>query len=359
VNWRRLAGATAACLLNVHACRVYDESDLESSSEVIESTGGRAPAASGGGAPPFNGAPTGGSGAAPSGGSSGGGVGAAAAAGRGGAPGTSGGTGGKSAPSAQGGEPDAGDPGSGGAAGSDDAGGEAGGDGSGGNQQQGGAPSGGTPAGGASGGSVTATGGSATGGSPPIAPELIDDCEDRNNRIRINQGRNGYWSTFDAGTGCTLSPSNSTGNMFMADTEDGSGTGRYALHFVSSGGTDGCGITLEFLSPKELYDASDYVGISFGARSEDGNKETLVKIAVAGTDPDFGLCGTECYDHFETTVLLGENWDEHVVRFEDLAQVGWGFDAGDFDASNVVAIQWLAVPGAANIWIDDVKFVGD
>jgi hypothetical protein len=196
---------------------------------------------------------------------------------------------------------------------------------------------------------------------------LIDDCEDRNNRIENHEGRNGYWSTFDEDAGCTLSPTKADTVMFMSQASAGTGTGKYALHFVSSGGPDGCGVNLEFTSPKDAYDASAYVGISFGARSEGDDQQILVKISVPATDPSFGVCDPDgspdpdqqCYDHFETSVTLTSTWDEFDVRFEDLAQEGWGLDAGQFDASQVIAIQWVARPGDANIWIDDVKFVGD
>ncbi len=56
-------------------------------------------------------------------------------------------------------------------------------------------PGGGSPAnggGGTTGGAET--GGTSTGGVP-IAPELIEDCENGNNQILVNEGRNGYWST--------------------------------------------------------------------------------------------------------------------------------------------------------------------
>lgn len=357
MNWRRLAATTAAGLLCIHACRVYDDADLEGSSEDIISTGGRRATDSGGGAPPFTGSPNGGT---SQGGFSSGGAAASGAGGRGGSSAPSGGgTAGKAGPPADAGEPGVGgDPGDAGAGGEVGAG-EAGSDGAGGTVS-GGAPSaGGTLAGGT--GGITATGGVPTGGgSTLLEPEVIDDCEHVNNRIPRNQDRNGYWSTFDAGTGCTLEPKSSTPNSFMSETEDGSGTGKYALHFVASGGTDGCGVNLEFLSPKEPYDAAryDYVGISFGGRSVAGELDLVIKVAVAATDPSFGVCET-CYDHFATSVTLTEAWEEHVVLFEHLAQEGWGSDAGAFDASEIVAIQWLAIPGAANIWIDDVKFVSE
>jgi hypothetical protein len=310
----------------------------------------------GGGAPPFNGAPAG-TGAAPGG--RGGAVSSGAtSSGMGGA---FGGIGGKSPAEPQGGEPEpsAGDPG-------DPPGGDTGSGSSGAASQGGSTAAGGGSSGSPTGGS-TVSGGAPSGGSPPVPPGLIDDCEDHNNRIEYNEGRNGYWSTFDEAAGCTVSPTKADANTFMSETAPGTGTGRYALHFVSSGGADGCGISLELTNPKKVYDASDYVGISFGARSETADQEILVKVSVGATDPDFGTCDPDgspdpdqrCYDHFAASVSLTPTWDQFEVLFEDLAQEGWGLDAGQFDATQVVAIQWLARPGDADIWLDDVKFVGD
>jgi hypothetical protein len=367
VTWRRLAAATAAGLLGIHACSVYDEADLESEPSDEPGaplTGGTKNSSSSGGV--FIGT-RGGNAGTGIGGSGGKGGGAPAAnGGRGGAA-TSGGASGKigSGAGADGAGADGGDPGttpSNGGAPSDA-----------GASNLGGAPdaTGGTPGvGGASGGSAPASGGasggSATGGAV-VAPALIDDGEDANNRIKVNQGRNGYWSTFDAAAGCTLSPE-SGASPFMAEAPSGTGTGNYALNFVSSGGAaDGCGVNLEFTSPVELYDASEYTGISFGARSESAAKTLLFKVVVAATDPRFEQCDPaaaadsmmQCYDHLQTTVQLTTAWQEIVVPFADLVQEGWGYSAGDFDATTLVAIQWVAKPGTANVWIDDVKFVSD
>jgi hypothetical protein len=343
---------------------VYDEADTEPSDEPgTELTGGTKSGSSGGGAPPFPGA-RGGNGGAGMGGSGAKGGGAPLVnGGRGGAAAISGGAAGRAGSNAG---VDGGDPGTapsdGGApsdAGSSNLGGAP--DGTGGAPVVGGASGGSGPAGGGS------SGGSATGGTV-VLPELIDDGEDADNRIKVNQGRNGYWSTFDAAAGCALSPA-SGAHPFMAAASSGTGTGNYALHFVSSGGaTDGCGVNLEFTSaPVELYDASEYIGISFGARSASAAKALLFKVVVAATDPRFEQCDPDaaedsmmqCYDHLQTTVQLTTAWQQIVVPFADLVQEGWGYSAGDFDATTLVAIQWVAKPGTADVWIDDVKFVSE
>jgi hypothetical protein len=362
VTWRRLAAVTAAGLLGIHACRVYDEADTEPSDEPgAELTGGTKSGSSGGGAPPFPGS-RGGNGGAGTGGSGGkGGSPPTVSGGRGGGMATAGGATGKAGSNAGADGGDPGTPSDGGAPSNAGA------------SNLGGAPdaSGGAPVvGGASGGSAPASGGSsggsATGGSI-VLPELIDDGEDADNRIKVNQGRNGYWSTFDATAGCELSPASGM-HPFMAEPPSGTGTGNYALHFVSSGGAaDGCGVNLEFTSnPVKPYDASEYIGISFGARAS-AAKALLFKVVVAATDPRFEQCDPDavadsmmqCYDHLQTTVQLTTAWQQIVVQFADLVQEGWGYPAGDFDATTLVAIQWVAKPGTADVWIDDVKFVSE
>jgi hypothetical protein len=347
---------TAAAFLCAHACQIYDESDLEAPPEEepdLPLTGGRPPT---GGAPfvPMSNA---GSGGVPSAG----GVGSRGGGGSGGRGGvTAGASGGMSQTSGGGSDPggDSGSPG-----GAPDAGGA---------ENPGGAsdPGGGSPAiggGGATGGA--GTGGASTGGVP-TAPELIDDCENGNNQIVVHSGRNGYWATFGP-TACNLSPPsmpNSTmAAQFMTAISAGTGTGMKALHFVSEGGDeDACGVGFDFRSTRDLYDASDYAGVSFGALSVSGSQVILVKVATAGTDPKFGFCdetaeagsGEQCYDHFFAEVTLDDTWRVYSVSFDDLVQEGWGFVPPDgFDRAEIVGIQWVAKPGTANIWIDDVKFV--
>lgn len=347
----------AAGLLGIHACRVYDEADTERSPQVGgELTGGRGGTASGG-EPPFVGKAVGGSGGSGGGGASAG----ANGGGRGGVLGAGGNAGGSDA--------EAGSPAEGGA----DSGtaGEGGVPGDAGSSSTGGSPTtvGGAPlaqGGGGGGSGGVPSGGNATGGSP-VAPELIDDGEDANNRISVNDGRNGYWSTFDEGAGCVLSPA-SDDVPFMTEASSGKGNGDYALHFTSSGGgAEGCGANLEFTSPVKVYDASQYVGVSFFGRSQVGEETLLFRVVVDATDPRFELCDPEaapnsmmqCYDHFLAPVALTTEWSEHVVLFDTLTQEGWGYSAGAFQASKIVAVQWLAKPGSADVWIDDVKFVAE
>ena len=348
---------TAAAFLCAYACQVYDESDLEApeGTEPEQQTGGRAPT---GGAPfvPMSNAGSGGVPATGGAGSRGGG----GSGGRGGV--TAGASGGMSQTSSGGGDPggDSGSPG-----GAPDLG-------PGGAENPGGAPDpgGGSPAiggGGTTGGAET--GGASTGGVE-TAPELIDDCENGNNQILVKEGRNGYWSTFGP-TACNLSPPSEPNNMmaaqFMTAISAGTGTGMKALHFVSQGGDeDSCGVGFDFLQARNLYDASDYAGVSFGAQSVTGGQIVLVKVSTAGTDPKFGFCdenaesgsGEQCYDHFFAEVMLDDTWRDYTVSFADLVQEGWGFAPPDgFDPAEIVGVQWVAKPGTANIWIDDVKFV--
>jgi hypothetical protein len=348
---------TAAALLCAHACQVYDESDLEAPPEEepdLPITGGRPPT---GGAPfvPMSNA---GNGGVPSAG----GMGSRGGGGSGGRGGVTAGASGGMSPTSSGGSDPGGDSGSPG--GAPDAGGA---------ENPGGAsdPGGGSPAIGGGGGTTggAETGGASTGGAP-TAPELIEDCENGNNQIVVNQGRNGYWATFGP-TACNVSPPsmpNSTmAAQFMTATSTGTGTGSRALHFVSQGGDeDSCGVGFDFRSTRDLYDASDYAGVSFGALSVSGSQVILVKVATAGTDPKFGFCdetaeagsGKQCYDHFFAEVTLDDTWRVYSVSFDDVVQEGWGFVPPDgFDSAEIVGIQWVAKPGTANIWIDDVKFV--
>ena len=345
---------TAAAFLCAYACQVYDESDLEVETpedpgEVL--TGGRAPT----GGAPFVAMPNSGSGGVPAAG----GAGSRGGGGSGGRSGVTGSMGGGQITGNGGSEA-----GMGGEAGSPGGTAEPG---SGGVENPGGSPepSGGSPA--VAGGGTTGgeTGGASTGGAP-VAPELIDDCDDGNNQLRLNQERNGYWSTFGP-TACNNSPTNTMATQFMSAASTGNGTGLKALHFVSQGGDeDSCGVGFDFSKPKAAYDASAYAGVSFGARSASGSQILLVKVATVGTDPMFDFCddaaepgsGEQCYDHFLAPVTVTATWAEYTVSFEELMQEGWGYVPPDgFDPAEVVGIQWVAKPGTSDFWIDDVKFV--
>jgi hypothetical protein len=350
-----MAAMTAAAFLCAYACQVYDESDLEVETpedpgEVL--TGGRAPT----GGAPFVAMPNSGSGGVPAAG----GAGSRGGGGSGGRSGVTGSMGGGQITGNGGSEA-----GMGGEAGSPGGTAEPG---SGGVENAGGSPEpgGGSPAvagGGTTGGGET--GGASTGGAP-VAPELIDDCDDGNNQLRLNQERNGYWSTFGPTT-CNNSPTNTMATQFMSAASTGNGTGLKALHFVSQGGDeDSCGVGFDFSKPKAAYDASAYAGVSFGARSASGSQILLVKVAMVGTDPMFDLCddaaepgsGEQCYDHFLAPVTVTATWAEYTVSFEELMQEGWGYVPPDgFDPAEVVGIQWVAKPGTSDFWIDDVKFV--
>jgi len=345
---------TAAAFLCAYACQVYDESDLEVETpedpgEVL--TGGRAPT----GGAPFVAMPNSGSGGVPAAG----GAGSRGGGGSGGRSGVTGSMGGGQITGNGGSEA-----GMGGEAGSPGGTAEPG---SGGVENPGGSPEpgGGSPA--VAGGGTTGgeTGGASTGGAP-VAPELIDDCDDGNNQLRLNQERNGYWSTFGP-TACNNSPTNAMATQFMSAASTGNGTGLKALHFVSQGGDeDSCGVGFDFSKPKAAYDASAYAGVSFGARSASGSQILLVKVATVGTDPMFDFCddaaepgsGEQCYDHFLAPVTVTATWAEYTVSFEELMQEGWGYVPPDgFDPAEVVGIQWVAKPGTSDFWIDDVKFV--
>jgi hypothetical protein len=57
---------------------------------------------------------------------------------------------------------------------------------------------------------------------------------------------------------------------------------------------------------------------------------------------------------------IAATWRDYTVPFADLEQVGWGYSAGAFDATELVGIQWvLEDSGSGDFWIDDVKFVAE
>nr|PZN29140.1 MAG: hypothetical protein DIU78_01065 [Pseudomonadota bacterium] len=405
--WRRLAAITGALLTSVHACSIYDPEDLTpgdsswvpsggdggqggkvssqgggrsgtspmgGSSSGTSGTGGTVgggglggamggvsgSGGAGGGAPPQGGsAAVGNAGASPGDGTGGvsGAAGEAGAAGEGGAPvegdAGAGGGGAGDPDEIAGGAPSAGAGGSGeeaGAAGADSVDGASG---AGGEIGSAGAPG---------------SGGSSTGGTSSVSPLLIDDCEDGDHRIVLQDGRNGYWATFDDLTGGTVFPPVGASDGFMSRTIPNTGTGEYAVYFAANGHQLGAGVGFELVSGKEPYSlAYDYAGIAFGARAVKAPLTIHVRLPVVATVVEGGLCtpppapaDTSCFDHFFVEVDLTTSWKTYTVYWDDpdLIQGGWGYPAGEFDPREIVAIEWfIPTPSGAEIWIDDVRFV--
>jgi endoglucanase len=188
---------------------------------------------------------------------------------------------------------------------------------------------------------------------------LIDDFEDGNSRSAMIGGRGGYWYAYVDKQGSTITPSGTF------ESEEG---GRDASKYVAEmkGKLAGssivyAGIGMDFTSPKVAYDASKYEGITFFAKRAPNTMSKLtVKLPDIDTDPDGKVC-TECYNDFNYTIDVGEQWQRYVLVFRDLRQEGaWGAPRKPhIDPHKLFAIHWEAKTsgGDYDFFIDDIAFV--
>lgn len=245
------------------------------------------------------------------------------------------------------------------------------------------ATSGGPGVGGSGGAGADGSGGSGAGGAGGAAEgcdllevmpgesldlSLIDDMEDGDIEIPEGDGmrlRSGSWFTYNdlSPMGVQVPDPDHAADLVVAlDPPRPGSDGEMAIHtsandeFTEYGA--GVGVHLQTTG---YYDASEYRGITFWARVEEGSSRLLV---VTLTDrqvlPEGGKCGGEgqppCHDPFHTTVTLSTEWKDFKVPMACLAQSGFGV----FPSLLVTELESISFSFAASkafdIWIDDVHF---
>jgi hypothetical protein len=235
-------------------------------------------------------------------------------------------------------------------------------------------PSGSSGDGGSGGSSGGSSSGSDSGGGGPasgLVLDLIDDMEGGTGSILASKGRVGAWYTYNDGTaGAVETPP--AGEPFVpSELSPARETSHFAARMSGSGFTTwGAGMGLNLNDPgsgdggsaKATYDASAYDGIAFWAKTAAGPGASLrLNVSDKDTDPSGGLCApaAKCSDHFGKSLNITSEWVQYVIRFSDMAQLGWGASVPAFDAKSLYAIQFQVAKGAAfDVWIDDVAFVG-
>jgi endoglucanase len=218
------------------------------------------------------------------------------------------------------------------------------------------------------GGSKTSSAGggaaAAAGNFKDCGPDgMIDDGEDGNNQNLPVGNRGGYWYTFkDKGT-TTVEPTAGEEGGTFAMSEGGHGS-QYAARFHGKIGTGAIvfsGMGMNFVDPKDQYDASKFGGVSFWAkRGENSTGKVRLKVPDVNTDPDGGVC-TECFNDFGIDMNLTTDWKQFIVPWKSMKQMpGWGAPLKKhITQAKIYGLQWqVNVPNAAyDIYIDDLKFV--
>lgn len=213
-----------------------------------------------------------------------------------------------------------------------------------------------------------AAGGGTAGGQTAAVkdcpPEyMIDDCEDANNQVKVQKGRNGYWYTFVDKVGSTISPpTNHTFIMSKGGVNGSAIAARFLGKISASGDPLYAGMGFNLTDPKGQFDASAFTGISFYAKVGSGSvKAVRLKIPDVNTDPDGKVC-TECFNDFGVDLELTDQWKKFTIPFTQMSQMdGWGSPQKDhIDKTKLYGMQWqVNKPGASyDIWVSDVQFTG-
>jgi endoglucanase len=195
---------------------------------------------------------------------------------------------------------------------------------------------------------------------------LVDDGEDGNNQNLPVGNRGGYWYTFMDKTGTTtVTPMAGDQGGTFAMSEGGANGTKFAANFKGKVGTGGSvvfsGMGVNFVDPKDKYDASKYAGIAFFAkRGESSTGKLRLKVPDTNTDPDGGVC-SECFNDFGADIVLSTDWKKYIFPFKKMTQeVGWGAPRKPhINPAGIYGVQFqVKVPGASyDISIDDVQFL--
>ena len=190
---------------------------------------------------------------------------------------------------------------------------------------------------------------------------IIDDFEDGDGSIVVQQGRSGYWFTYNDGNG-TQTPSGD----FLPQSGGPSGSS-FCGHTAGSGFTEwGATLAVEISGAAVNcstggagYDASVFDGIAFDAV---GNVPIMVGISIAATTTveNGGICTADCENtHFHVVYPQSRAaWRQYQVRFDELIQGSWGTPVA-FDPSQIMAIQFSTAAGLEfDFSVDNVAFFG-
>ena len=201
----------------------------------------------------------------------------------------------------------------------------------------------------------------------PASPEatcegqaMIENAEDRNDQVLLRGGRSGYIYTFLDKAGSTITPPESSFRM----EKGGANGSKFAANFKGHVGTGAIvfsGMGVNFVDPKDKYDASKYAGIAFFAkRGESSTGKVRLKVPDMNTDPDGAVC-TECFNDFGGELNLTTDWKKYIFPFKKMSQEpDWGAPRKPHIVpSTIYGVQFqVKVPNANyDIWVDDLQFL--
>jgi hypothetical protein len=203
----------------------------------------------------------------------------------------------------------------------------------------------------------------------------------------------GFWASKDRTEETFISPDPTQTPLPAEELGATRCGGRFAFHLQGGPFTD-WGAAFGY-STHAAFDASQYRGLSFWARSGPGGQTELelgvadrhtdaeaVRQAIeAGEDvtPGVDVCRPlpelgpndppledeqrtlqerrlDCGDGFKKLVQLTSEWQFFAVPFSEMRQGGWRFVAPSFDTSAIWSFSFVQSRGYIDLWIDDVAW---
>lgn len=184
---------------------------------------------------------------------------------------------------------------------------------------------------------------------------LIDDFEDGDTRLPLLDKRAGSWMVYNDGS---AKQEPRPGSTFAANRlPQPRGTSKFGLHSTGGKFTKwGAAVGIE-LSPLRCYDASAYAGIAFWARGR-GEVRVNLRMAQVVAEEFGGTCVSDCYDAHGTSRPLTREWRRYEVRWEDVAQQGFGTQVA-FDPRWLYSLEFAFPKGQGpfDFWVDDVSLL--
>lgn len=199
--------------------------------------------------------------------------------------------------------------------------------------------------------------------------ELIDDMEDDLPGILEENGRQGSWYGYHDEQDGSFFPDVDAEEFEMTELDEDERRdedSEFVVHVEGSGFDDyGSGFGFDFNNDgeKDVYDASDYIGMHFWAkRGEDGVERIRFKIGDSNTTPEGEVCDEAaegCYNHWGIDIDLEEDWEEYEILFSELAQEpDWGDLFEGLKVKELMGIEFSLTPDTTfDVYIDDVSFI--
>jgi hypothetical protein len=191
---------------------------------------------------------------------------------------------------------------------------------------------------------------------PASAEPRIDNFEDADEVPLSEPGRHGMWaipSESDAGT------------LSFVIVEGGANGSDFAAHFTASGFSAN-GVTLGVSLGTVLggvpcpYNAGRYLGIGLFVK---GSGRVQLKVSTSDIfSTEFGgTCNDskeQCWDAYQKALPLAADWTYHEVRWDELAQQGWGKQVA-LDPAHFMNLMFEATPAElpADFWVDELRFI--